>query len=128
MYKQVIEDWQDFETWSEDHTVMVEWAWLDEGFCGDYNSDDTSDYPHLRFSVYKKGFSASDNLNPNPIEAIDDASYCTMMPITTSKEILVKLAKYILMYVEGDVKAGNSIKKVCERLSWIDEGHAEPPE
>jgi len=59
---------------------------------------------------------------------VDDASYCTTMPISVEKDILVKLAKYILNLVEDDVKREISIKKYCERLSWIDEGQVEPPE
>jgi hypothetical protein len=128
MHKDAIDNWNDFETWNKDHTVMVSWEWLDEGECGDYDPDDPEDYPHLRFSVYKKGFSASDHLNPNPVEAIDDSSYCTLMPIDTPKETLIKLAEYILNCVEDDVKNGNSIKKCCERLSWIDEGVLDSPE
>ncbi len=128
-YDKLAGDWAgDFETWNKDHTVMVEWEYLDEGMDGDFDEDDPDDYPHLRFSVYKRGFNASKEDDKNPIEAIDDSSYCTTMPISVKKDTLVKLAKYILMMVEDDVKSGKSIKKCCERLSWIDEGQVESPE
>ena len=100
--------------------VKVELEWIGEGLDGDYNHEDTSDVPLLRFTVYKK-------IN-DQWEAIDDASYCTLLPATITVETATKAAGYILSQVEDTVLEGGSIKKICEKLSWIDTAWLEKPQ
>jgi hypothetical protein len=123
-----IGDWIDLRFWNDSHTVAVDLEWLGEGLSGDYDKDDPEDYPHLRFSVYKKGFNASNAEETEPVEALDDASYCTTVSMFTDVETLALIAKYILDEVSEEVEAGHPIKKICERLSWIDESWVKKPD
>lgn len=50
---------------------------------------------------------------------IIDSSYCTQIPATVDKKTARRLADLILDEVEEDARAGTSIKKRCEWLSWI---------
>ena len=64
-----------------------EWIDIGEGWSGDYNPDDPTDTPLLRFDVLEltkvEGlFSDSPELE---WEVLDDASYCTQMPADTSE-------------------------------------------
>lgn len=100
--------------------VKVELEWIGEGLDGDYNSKNPYDTPLLRFTVYKK---VNDQW-----EAIDDASYCTQLPATITAERASEAAGQILSCVEGSVLNGDSIKKICEKLSWIDVAWLEKPQ
>ena len=93
--------------------VKVEVEWIGEGIQGDYDEDDPDDMPLLRFTVYER--------NANDWEQISDASYCTNLPATVHPDVAKRACKYIMDWVEAPVKEGYSIKKICERLSWIDE-------
>ena len=94
--------------------IMVTWVSLGEGFEGDHNPDDPDDVDFLRFDVY--------GMNGSCWEAIDNASYCTQMPVTCSYELLMKGLEFIMEHVEPVINAGLSVKKICERLSWISPG------
>ena len=100
--------------------VKIEIEWIGEGLDGDYNPGDPNDVPLLRFSVYKK-------IN-NDWEAIDDASYCTQLPATITVKRALEAAGQILSLVEDTVLEGGSIKKICEKLSWIDVTWLEKPQ
>ena len=89
--------------------VEVELCNLNEGLCGDYDPDDPEDINLLRFDVLYRG------------EQLDDASYCTQVPASTDMSGLETVLSVILNEVREPVVAGHSIKKICERLSWIDE-------
>jgi hypothetical protein len=117
---EAIGHWTTLEFPNKNNTVMVEWEYLDEGYSGDYDDSDLEDSPLLRFTVYKKG--------KEGWEQIDDSSYCTHVSILTPKEVLQKLAEYILWEVEEQVESGYSIKKLCEKLSWINEKYIEEGE
>jgi len=91
--------------------VLVEWTDLGEGFEGDYNPDDPEDIALLRFDI-----SLIDNGELIPI---DDASYCTQVPVDTDDEILKAGLEMIMDEIFDAVILGNSIKKACERMSWI---------
>lgn len=99
--------------------VKVELEWIGEGLDGDYNEENPDDIPLLRFSVYKK-------IN-DQWEAIDDASYCTQLPATIGMGTATVAAAHILRQVEDIVLEGGSIKKICEKLSWIDVSWLEKP-
>jgi hypothetical protein len=83
-----------------------------EGFYGDYDPDPSSnDLPLLRFSVYVR-------INGEWV-AVEDASYCTMMSVNVPKTVLQKALEYIMDEVYEPLSQGYSVKKLCERLSWI---------
>ena len=72
---------------------------------------DPEDEELLRFDVSRK--------NGEEWEAIDDASYCTQMPVGTPKKILKKALQYIMVMIGSRASSGLSIKKLCEELSWL---------
>jgi hypothetical protein len=89
-----------------DGTITVEVEHAGEGWSGDYDPDDPNDEPLLRFYVMRDG------------EQVDDASYCTLTVDENGNAD--KLAAIVLARVTAPVESGESIKKLCERLSWID--------
>ena len=95
-----------FEITIEDVTVELED--IGEGISGDYDPNDKDDIPLLRFTVWK------DHVQ------VDDASYCTQVPTTISVTEATKVLSTIMNEVFEPVIRGYSIKKMCERLSWID--------
>lgn len=100
------------EALAEDKGVVVEVGFINEGLGGDYNIDDPDDRPLLRFDVSRR-------LDDGTLEAVDDASYCTMLR-ADARDVLVKeAAKLVLREVRDAVRGGCSIKKTCERLSWV---------
>ena len=88
--------------------VEVELEYIGEGWGGDYDKDDPEDEPLMRFTVKYKG------------EELDDASYCTALQATLEHEILLFAATEILDEVYDEVMDRHSIKRLSERLSWID--------
>lgn len=91
--------------------VMVEWVELGEGIDGDFDKNDPEDTELLRFDVSQ--------LVNGEWEAIDDASYCTQVPVSATPEQRAKGLELIMSEVYEWASQGYSIKKVCERLSWI---------
>lgn len=91
--------------------VKVSWSECGEGYNGDYNPEDPDDVELLRFDVYRW-----DGIDWEPV---DNASYCTGVPVNTPTERQTELLRVILDDVADDVRAGISIKKKCEHLSWI---------
>ena len=87
--------------------VSVELEHIGEGFNGDYDETDPDDKPLLRFTVLLDD------------SQIDDASYCTALSDDISDDDKKKVASYILDMVYDDAIRGYSIKKICERLSWV---------
>ena len=107
--------WPDDETpvSIENDVVRADWYDAGEGICGDYNPEDPDDIPLLRFDIYKKE-------GEDWVE-VDDASYCTRMPVKENLEILTR-SLYIIFkeynnVLEDDPDA--SVKKLGESLSWI---------
>ena len=83
-----------------------------EGWNGDYDPSDPNDSLLLRFDV--------DHLVDGEWEPVDNGSMCTGLSADISPE-KANVALQIIMKEVGDpVRAGNSIKKTCERLSWIE--------
>jgi len=93
--------------------IIVEWVYLNEGYSGEFDPSDLDDDQLLRFDISKRegGF-----INP-----IDDASYCTHIRLQTPVHILQKALRVIMSYVWSRAESGESIKKLCEWLSWINE-------
>lgn len=110
--------------------VRVDLEFIGEGSCGDYCPEDPRDEPLLRFSVYgrrRTDFSRRGLPNDDGLEwgehgewtPFSDASYCTNLPATLPKATQRKALGYLMDEVFGPARQGNSIKKLCERLSRI---------
>ena len=119
-------DFDDIEVTKDNIRVTLEW--IGEGYCGQYNPENPTDEPLIRFYVEKKSLifdpTQINNLHTSCFlygdwEDIEDASYCTQLSVFTAKDKLQKIAELILDRVYSDVVADRSIKKLCERLSWI---------
>ena len=95
--------------------LLIEWEDLGEGLSGDYDPDDPDDVHLLRFTLYDT--SKKDFLGRR--EQVDDCSYCTLMPVDTPDNILMKALDYMLDEFVNVIDAGYSGKKTGERLSWI---------
>lgn len=94
--------WSDFK---------VLWEYIGEGLSGDYNPEDEEDYPHLRFACYKR---PEDHVKGEfEWEQMEDASYCTCLPISTPKTILKLASDEIMKELNG------CYKKPLEKLSWL---------
>lgn len=85
-----------------------------EGWSGDYDPNDPSDSLLYRFDVNRK---EGDKWIP-----VDNASYCTAIRSNVSEQVLVGYLHLIHDQVKDKVRGGVSIKKICERLSWIGSG------
>ena len=88
--------------------VTVELDDIGEGLSGDYDPKDKDDVPLLRFTVLKGN------------EPVEDASYCTQVPTNITIVEATKILGAIMNEVFEPIMQGHSIKKMCERLSWID--------
>ena len=98
----------------QNNLLCLEWVYLGEGLCGDYNPDDPEDIPLLRFDAYIK-----DEGQWTPIE---DASYCTCVPASTDVEKLIDLLDTIFNKYDEVVDNyidGESVKRLGEELSHI---------
>ena len=88
--------------------VTVELEDIGEGLSGDYDPKDKDDVPLLRFTVLKGD------------EPVEDASYCTQVPTNITIVEATKILGAIMNEVFEPIMQGHRIKKMCERLSWID--------
>ena len=119
----------------ENH-VKVLMECIGEGWNGDYNANDPDDEPLLRFDVYIKNptgfYSPYNEWHP-----LDDCSYCTAFSENTPKRLQKKAVKYIMneikdileenyndiiQCIENGEYTNGGIKKLCEKLSWIEAG------
>ena len=94
----------------------VTWEWIGEGWSGDYDPGDPEDKPLLRFSC--------DRLEDGEWEGMENASYCTQLPITTCRRHLAIAASIILEAIDTD----SSYKRDLEHLSWFCPEDFETPE
>lgn len=99
-------------------TVKITLVNLGEGINGYYDSDDPDDVNLLRFDVSK-----FDDATVSWVE-VPDASYCTQIPATISYATGYQLLQIIMNELYPSIVNGEPIKKMCERLSWIDENGA----
>jgi hypothetical protein len=93
--------------------LKIEFCNLGEGYDGDYNHDDPDDVNLLRFdvSIKKEG--------DMEWSEVPNASYCTQMPAHSSFDILEKALVMMMDEIFDAAIEGHSIKKACERMSWI---------
>lgn len=95
-------------------SVRVDWVNLDEGISGEYDPTDPEDVNLLRFDVYAC-------TGPNGgWEEVECGSSCTFVRADTPLDRLAPLAATILAAVSVPLRRGESVKAICERLSWID--------
>jgi len=93
-------------------SMRVTWEWIGEGNEGDYNPDDPEDTPLLRFSC--DHYIITDD-GDGYWEGMEDASYCTQLPVDTPMRHLVKAAGIIMEAIDTD----SSYKRELEHLSWF---------
>ena len=111
-----------------DDILRVDWYNADESICGNYNPENPQDVNLLRFDVYIAGDAETEGESDDVWCEVEDASYCTNMPASTTKEILEESLKYIFSeYREViDQYPYTSLKRLGERLSWISDSDFEP--
>ena len=93
--------------------VKVEWKYCYEGLHGLYNPNDPSDVQLLRFVVYI--------VRDGCWKEVDDASYCTQMPVTARRYIMSRAVAYLAKQY-ADALASDpdtSVKELGESLRWI---------
>jgi hypothetical protein len=123
-------DHRDVVAVSKNGLIKVTIEYIGEGLCGDYDPEDVTDMPLLRFSVsrlYRKGETPKpyfSNQEGPCLEkewvAINDASYCTNLPARMMTPKMRKAAaRIVLAEVSGPAIEEYSIKKIGERLSWL---------
>ena len=108
----------------EDETIKIEFNNIGEGLCGDYNPNNPNDINLLRFDAYVSNPDGDKEYNTDWLP-IDDASYCTRLPVNTPIDILKKKIKHIHTEYRNKISSyedylyGPSVKKLGESLSWI---------
>lgn len=94
----------------------VVWEDIGEGVSGEFDPDRAGDEPLLRFSCYKL-FHGDGVATEDFWEQIDDASYCTNMPVTASLQTLLRAAGRIMDIITNN----ENPKKELEWMSHISE-------
>jgi hypothetical protein len=92
-------------------TVKIELVHIDEGWCGEYDANDPQDEQLLRFYVMHKV--------QDTWEDVDDASYCTLLPITLSDEEQQTVLDILMTRFYLPVTNKESVKKLGEEMSWV---------
>ena len=116
--------------------VRVTFEYIGEGECGDYTGEE-DDVPLLRFYTFQKNERADEydidltehHEHPDwDWDGVEDASYCTRLPVDTDPVALEKMAKIIAEKMKEAINDNPedglfqySIRKVGEKCSWIDE-------
>lgn len=108
-------DFQDVELIYRNKKVVFEW--IGEGNDGDYNEDDEDDIPLLRFSCDERKYydRGDERLEDDGVwEGMEDASYCTQMPINTPMKVLIRGMALVMEAIQ-DI----NYKRRLEELSWM---------
>lgn len=99
-------------------TIMVELESIGEGYNGDYDPEDPEDVELMRFSIFR--------LIDGKWEEIDNASYCTYIPASITSEQEDVILDYIMSQVYDLAVQWKSIKRACQRLSWLSDEQLSP--
>ena len=91
--------------------LLIKFVDLNEGYHGDYNPDDPDDCQLLRFDIYRLGSAG--------YEPVEDASYCTQLPVGSAPDVILKRALDLAYAVYDALMADASIKRTCEKFSWM---------
>jgi hypothetical protein len=94
--------------------VKISWVNLGEGFDGDWDPDDPKDENLLRFDV------SLWNEQAREFEEVPDASYCTYFSANTTLQQRCDSLVYLMDEIYEPCSQGHPVKKLCERLSFID--------
>jgi hypothetical protein len=94
--------------------VRIDWVNLGEGNDGDYDPSDPDDVNLLRFDVFR--------FDGKEWEAIEDGSYCTLVPANTNHAVLREILSHFMDTIYDDVSPHGKAKRVCESLSWTTAG------
>lgn len=100
--------------------IKVVLGWIGEGKSGDFDPNDPTDIPLLRFDIYTHhslNYPFSEN-NGKKWHPVNDASYCTCL-IADNKQVAKDASKTIMKMVKGPILSNLPIKKVCEELSRL---------
>lgn len=109
---------------SVDGRVKVEWTYIGEGVCGDYDPDDPNDIPLMRFDAYVNTNLVdlyTISLDNDPDEEgwamPQDSSYCTYVAESTDSDVL---RAYAIMIAEtlSDALDNGTWKRSAEECSW----------
>lgn len=93
-----------YELTRENHKVI--WEDIGEGRFGDFDPYNDEDAPLLRFSCYE--------LIDGEWEPMEDASYCTLLPVDSPEEWLARASESVLSVIGRE----GSYKHDLEELSW----------
>jgi hypothetical protein len=100
--------------------VKVELEHIGEGMSGDFDPDNADDAPLLRFTVLQRIEVDHGDRVMSEWEQVDDASYCTLLRADTiTSPQAVQAMSMVMNAVHGPLMGSMSIKKACERLSWM---------
>lgn len=102
--------------------LRVSFEALGESLYGDeVDEEDLGDVEVLRFCVERP-----DPENTfHPWETIDDSSYCTQIRADSEDTELRRLLLVIMDAVYQQATSDQSIKRICEELSWLPERFGE---
>ena len=92
--------------------IRLVWEDIGEGWSGDYNADDPDDTPLLRFSVDWRDADGD-------WVGLNDASYCTGLPIDTDPAKLREYADSIIASLNSTKEQPTEYKRTLERWSWL---------
>lgn len=95
--------------------VRVSFEHIGEGYSGEYNPNDPEDRRLLRFYIEERDEDGDWN-------DVDNGSFCTTLTTDTSIKDLVNYLTLIWGRVWEKLLAGESIKRECEKLSWLGSG------
>jgi len=108
---------------STDGRVFVEWSRQGEGLWGEYDPDDPEDTELLRYDAYvrldydmSELIEAAYSYEGWGIFVMHSSSFCTNVPVGTSKEDLIRIATYMANELSFCVDYG--WKKRAEEMSW----------
>ncbi len=106
-----------------DNKLRVDFEHIGEGWSGDYNPDDKEDNPLVRYTVSVRRPDA----DPDAWEQMDDASYCTRIPLATSNDDMGVLAAIVydrFADVVDNYLDSESVKRLGEELSYLSPDNA----
>jgi hypothetical protein len=93
--------------------IRLAWEYIGEGWNGDHDEEDPDDTPLLRFSIEWRENADSD------WDGLEDASYCTGLPIDTDANTLREYADNIIDSLSSTKERPIGYKRALELWSWI---------
>ena len=95
-----------------DDDLKAEWAYIGEGYNGDYNPSDPDDEELLRFYMYQ--------WDDDRWEEVEDSSCCTTIPLMADQAIIEHSLEAIFdRFADALDDPYASVKRLAEELSWI---------